>query len=296
MMAKPRIFISSTYYDLRHIRASLETFVRSLGYEPVLSEKGDIAYIPDIALDESCYREAAGADLLVLIIGGRYGSERSNSRTEPDRTFFEQYDSITKQEYKSALDNNIPVYILVDVQVYAEYQTFQKNKNNVNITYAHVDSVNIFHLIEEILTQRRNNALSTFSRYAEIEDWLREQWAGFFRELLKRTTHSQEIASLASQVFQLSELNKTLRTYLETLMTSISPDKSKAVIETESTRLEEVQKQHQAPTWDDAHRATMATAARHRRQGQPGAVIRSGETGLPWSQITSDEPPPKEGG
>jgi hypothetical protein len=136
-----------------------------------------------------------------------------------------------------------PIYILIDTQVYAEYQTFQKNKDNKNITYAHVDSVNIFHLLEEILLQRRNNAMSTFSRYTEIEDWLREQWAGFFRELLKRTTQSQEIASLSSQVSELSELNKTLRTYLETLITSISPEESKAIIETESTRLEERQKQ-----------------------------------------------------
>lgn len=97
-MAKPRIFISSTYYDLRHVRASLETFVLSLGYEPILSEKGDIAYTPDIPLDESCYREAAGADILVLIIGGRYGSERSESRSELPRSFFERYDSITKQK------------------------------------------------------------------------------------------------------------------------------------------------------------------------------------------------------
>ena len=89
-MAKPRIFVSSTYYDLRHIRASLETFISSLGYEPVLSEKGNIAYTHDGPLDESCYREAAGADILVMIIGGRYGSERSDSRTTPPHGFFER--------------------------------------------------------------------------------------------------------------------------------------------------------------------------------------------------------------
>ena len=30
-MAKPRVFISSTHFDLKHIRASLEIFVQTLG-------------------------------------------------------------------------------------------------------------------------------------------------------------------------------------------------------------------------------------------------------------------------
>lgn len=38
-MAKPRVFISSTFYDLKQVRSSLETFVRDLGFDPVLSEK-----------------------------------------------------------------------------------------------------------------------------------------------------------------------------------------------------------------------------------------------------------------
>jgi hypothetical protein len=37
-MAKPRVFISSTFYDLRHVRADLERFIKDMGYEPVLSE------------------------------------------------------------------------------------------------------------------------------------------------------------------------------------------------------------------------------------------------------------------
>ena len=70
-MARPRVFISSTYYDLRHIRASLDVFVRSLGFDTVLSEKGDIAYTPDRPLDESCYQEVESSDIFVMIIGGR---------------------------------------------------------------------------------------------------------------------------------------------------------------------------------------------------------------------------------
>lgn len=76
-MARPQVFVSSTFYDLRHIRASLEAFIERLGYEPVLSEKGKIAYDPDVPLDESCYRDAATANIFVLIVGGRYGSAAS---------------------------------------------------------------------------------------------------------------------------------------------------------------------------------------------------------------------------
>jgi DNA recombination protein RmuC len=72
-------------------------------------------------------------------------------------------------------------------------------------------------LIEEIILQSQNNALNTFSRYAEIEDWLREQWAGLFGDFLRRTRQSQQVASLSVQVSQASdELNKTFKPQLET--------------------------------------------------------------------------------
>lgn len=31
-MAKPRVFISSTFYDLRQVRQDLDQFIMSLGY------------------------------------------------------------------------------------------------------------------------------------------------------------------------------------------------------------------------------------------------------------------------
>lgn len=39
-MAKPRVFISSTFYDLRQIRVELDKFIEGLGYEPVRNEEG----------------------------------------------------------------------------------------------------------------------------------------------------------------------------------------------------------------------------------------------------------------
>lgn len=36
-MDKPRLSVSSTYYDLKHIRSSQKIFIESLGYDAQLS-------------------------------------------------------------------------------------------------------------------------------------------------------------------------------------------------------------------------------------------------------------------
>lgn len=241
-MAKPRIFISSTYYDLKHIRASLDIFIDSLGYEPILSEKGDIAYTHDRALDESCYREAENSDIFVLIIGGRYGSEISGQNRKIQDEFFNRYESITKKEYESASSREIPIYILIEKGVNSEYQTFLRNKENTKINYAHVESVNVFHLIENILSQPRNNPIQTFEKFDEIEFWLREQWSGLFRELLRRQSQQQQLTGLTTQVSELKEVNETLKKYLEAMMKGSDPKENTKLIESEEKRLEEARK------------------------------------------------------
>ncbi|MFN9804772.1 MAG: DUF4062 domain-containing protein [Bacteroidota bacterium] len=241
-MARPRIFVSSTYYDLKHLRSALEGFIDGLGFEPVLSEKGNIAYAPDLALDESCYREARQADIMVLIIGGRYGSEKSGTSDKESSDFYSRYDSITREEFRSAEASGVPLYILIERGVQAEYQTYLKNRESTGVRYAHVDSVNIFQMIQEILGLKRNNPVFAFDRYHEIEAWLREQWAGLFQELLQRRSSQEQLTSLSAQVSQLRESNKTLKAYLESLMRHVSPEESETVIDAESKRLNELNK------------------------------------------------------
>lgn len=242
-MARPRVFISSTHYDLKHLRSSIENFIEQLGYEPVLSEKDSIAYLPDAPLDESCYREARNCDIFVLIIGGRYGSPTSEEKKAKANAaqFYERYESITRREYESAAEREIPTYILIDSAVDAEYQTFLKNKDNESIEYAHVDSVNIFHFIESIREKQKNNPIKLFSKYSEVELWLKEQWAGTFRDLIQRTSSASRIKDIDSKVADLAETAETLKRYLEQVVAKVSPQKDEAVllIKEENERLRE---------------------------------------------------------
>lgn len=236
-MSRPCIFVSSTYYELKHVQSSLDSFIKSLGYDFILSKKGDISYSPNVPFGESSCRELANADIFLLIIGGRYGSATTTDNKKQERAFC--YDNMTKKEYESACSRNIPVYILIEGNVYAEYQTYLRNKANENIRYAHVDSVNIFRLIEEILLKPRKNRIHTFERFPDMLIWLREQWAGLFGELLQRMTNQQQISTLSNQVETLSVINASLQKYLDALVSKVSPDDLPESIQYQHQRLNE---------------------------------------------------------
>lgn len=137
-----------------------------------------------------------------------------------NKDFFEKYESVTKEEYKTELKEDIPTYILIDKSVYSEYQTFKQNRENKTINYAHVDSINIFHLIDEILSQPKNNAMYQFEKDSEIKEWLREQWAGLFRELLNNKNKNEQYNSLNERVEKLSSINTSMKNYLESIIST----------------------------------------------------------------------------
>jgi Domain of unknown function (DUF4062) len=117
-MAKPRVFISSTYYDLRNVRSDLERFIREQGYDPIMFERGSIAYGAEERLEEDCYREISTCDILINLIGGKFGSESSDSKY-----------SISQNELKTAIKLGKQIYIFIEKSVHAEYATYVANKN-----------------------------------------------------------------------------------------------------------------------------------------------------------------------
>jgi hypothetical protein len=240
-MAKPRIFVSSTYYDLKHIRRHIESFVKQMGYESVLFESGDIPFHHNQPLDESCYAEIETCHILILIIGGNYGSVSSAdiSVTIDDKEkMYHFYNSITKNEYEKARDKGIPIFIFVDKGVFAEYGTFKKNRKNSSITYAHVDSVNIFKLLDEIISQRINNFVRAFENFDDITTWLKDQWAGLFADFLSKKSTDAKLKNLEDQIEELKEISGALKVYNEILVRSSKNIKdSTQIIQKEEEKL-----------------------------------------------------------
>ena len=197
-MAKPRIFLSSTFYDLRHVRGELDRFIRDMGYEPILNERGNIPYGADEALEKYCYQEVEKASMLVSIIGGRYGSISKEA---------EQY-SVSNMELKVAIEQGKQVYIFIDSSVLSEYRTYQINKD-AEINYHHVDNVKIYSFIDEIFSLPKNNQIQGFSSIPEITAHLREQWAGLFENFLQQESQ-QRIVRLADTIQSTAQTLKGL--------------------------------------------------------------------------------------
>jgi uncharacterized protein involved in tellurium resistance len=235
-MAKPRIFVSSTYYDLKHIRKSIESFIDGMGYESVLFENGDIPFEHSESLDESCYKELDSCQILVLVVGGRYGSGSSDEKVklldDDLERHYQHFNSITKKEYETARERDIPIYIFIEKGVAAEFQTYKENKSNTTIKYAHVDSVNVFRLIESIYSQKRNNLTKEFENVEDITSWLKEQWAGLFSQFLERKSNDKPIESLEKHLASLSVVTKTLKDYSENIIRGLSPNESEQIIST----------------------------------------------------------------
>ena len=207
-MAKPRVFISSTYFDLRTVRADLERFTREMGYEPVLFERGNVPYGKDDALEDYCYREINSCDILIAIIGGKFGTQSKDGKH-----------SITHKELKTAVDLGKQIYVFVEKSVHSEFRTYQANKEVRDFKPASVDDVKVFELIEEIYGLPVGNPVEPFELSEEITKFLREQFAGLFQRLLQESSRQKEINII-------QDLGATAAT-LKQLVTFLSETKSK---------------------------------------------------------------------
>jgi len=208
----------------------------------VLFESGDIPFHHTLPLDVSCYKEIESAHMQILVIGGRYGSPKSNLEEEElskvdENKMYTFYNSITKTEYEKAVEKGIPIYFFVEKGVLAEYETYKKNRENATILYAHVDSINIFKLLDEILSQKVGNYVKDFDNIDDITFWLKEQWAGLFADFLEKEQSKIELKKLSSQINELGSVTTSLKEYTEAIMRKIQPKDYQKIIKKEEQRI-----------------------------------------------------------
>lgn len=204
-MAKLRIFVSSTCYDLGVIRSELRPFITSLGYEPVMSDYSDILYDSRSHTHENCIKEVPNCDMVLLIIGSRFGGtgipsvlENFDFDTIKDlsskTTILEEKDklSITQLEILKAVEQSIPVYAFIDENVLHDHHVYEKNKDKPavikEIEFPSIQKKEtakyIFEFINFLTHRTTNNSIAGFSRLDEIKSTLVGQWSQLFQRLL----------------------------------------------------------------------------------------------------------------
>ncbi len=196
-MAIPRVFVSSTCYDLKYIRENLKYFINNLGYESILSEDGDIFYNPEQHTHNACLSEIQTCQIFVLIIGGRYGGN-----------YLQEDKSITNKEYEEAIKLKIPVFTLIEKNVWSEHFVYQKNKgneNSENIVYPSVDDIKIFEFIDEVRKNSTNNAVCSFGDFKDMENYLKKQWAGMVYNFLTNSIETKKVSDLFKEIHNATE-------------------------------------------------------------------------------------------
>lgn len=225
-MANPRVFISSTCYDLSEVRDSLIDFIQSYGFEPVLSERGDVFYHPDVHTHKSCIDEVANCQLLVLIIGGRFGGEYKHDPTK----------SIVNAEYVSARQHRIPVFTFVKRDVHSDHFVYTKNKaNSEAIVFPSIEknehAKEIFEFINDVRSSQVNNGFFAFDFARDIVDLLRKQWAGMFYSFLQKRLTEEQDSVVIDFLSRISEASNKVSDLVKSLYKDVGSPEAVANIE-----------------------------------------------------------------
>lgn len=190
-MAAPRVFISSTCYDLADERDGLADFCASFGFDTTLSERGDVFYHPDLHTHTSCVRETSNCHLFILIIGGRFGGKYKVDSSK----------SITNAEYAAAIQNGTPTFTFVKQEVLNDHNVWQRNKDQPfvkSIIYPSIDkpehAEDIFKFIDAVRLAAVNNGMFGFHLGRDIYELLRKQWAGMMFDYLQNRSISKQLS------------------------------------------------------------------------------------------------------
>jgi Domain of unknown function (DUF4062) len=210
-MASLRIFVSSTCFDLAPIRGQIRTFVHSMGFEPIMSDYNDVLYDPRIHTHTSCIEEIATCDLIILIVGSRFGGRaipEAISKIDFDALLEKSKSvehlkkkeniSVTQLEVLKAVEIEIPIFTFIDNRLWNDHELYEKNKSKPILKEIEFPSIEkpetaefIFEFINFLRHRTRENSINTFGKFEDIEQTLKKQWAGLFQRLLNESRSKQ---------------------------------------------------------------------------------------------------------
>ena len=229
-MALLKVFVSSTCYDLNIVRAQLRSFLINLGHDPVMSDYNDVLFDPRSHTHEDCIKEISNADVVVLIIGSRFGGravpiavgsvdiENLKKLSTGDKVLENPaHLSITQLEILKAIESGIPIFTFVDARVMHDHLFYEKNKDKGILDKLDFPSIEkketayyIFEFINFLRLRSKNNSLIEFTKSGDIEEFIRKQWSALLQRLLieqrRATAESRQIEAFSEELKDIKSL------------------------------------------------------------------------------------------
>lgn len=203
----PTVFISSTIEDLHHVRDAIRETVSELGYQPIMSEHGGVGYMNETAADVACYQTVKECQLMILIIGKRYGSKTHDSGLV----------SVTEHEYDTCMEHKPRLITFVDGEVLNYKRVFDCSPNAKDVNYPGMDDATAtFAFINKVRNESARNAIIPFSSVSDVRSQLKQQLAALFHDLLDEHANPAKSA--------LDEIMVEVKTIRNALTEQAKPD------------------------------------------------------------------------
>lgn len=195
----PNIFISSTISDLHYLRDALRDSVADLSYNPVMSDYGEVGYLHPQTAAASCYRSLKQCQMMVLILGKKYGKSSQDGF------------SVTHREFLTAQEYGIPTISFVEAQVLSYKEVFEADTEAALWSNfpGMDDPRKTFAFIDSVTSSPTYNGLIPFTSVAGAKRILKLQIADFVGERLNET-----IKPVRTEVQEVLAEIKTIRNQL----------------------------------------------------------------------------------
>jgi hypothetical protein len=140
------IFVSSTCYDLRDLRATVKRFLESIGTAPQLSDDAGFASYPHLKPYVSCLKVLEECPLVIGIV------DRRASAKFDDWAPYSQYNGLTPThaELKHAVAHKKKLLLYVQSDTLANYQLWRKDPKVVGAMKAPVPDAAVFEMLQDL--------------------------------------------------------------------------------------------------------------------------------------------------
>jgi hypothetical protein len=167
MCKKKKVFISSTCFNLKDLRAELAEEIQSWGFIPIWNESPDFPVIQGLHSHDICLDAVKMCDVYILIIDSRYGGKYQGTKY-PHKDI-----SITQYESQIAFNEGKEIYTFVRDEIWNEKPVYKKNlENNIVIHPFHAKDIEVFNFIDFIIKQKSNNWIEQFKTSIDLKSKL----------------------------------------------------------------------------------------------------------------------------